>query len=176
MFHVWLYNIILWYVLLYWTNGMDSSWKCHRAWYSIFPNLSKGRIYTCMISQHVSYNWKSHTALQPIFPNLSKSKYSYGNSYFLPSVPVEKQETAMASFQEDYVVCRSSDRSYKAKNSKILSMHSAVQTAVVTVVSYKPLSGLNFARCTEQYGSYMPSSPLGSISPCAYTTLAVAGL
>ena len=25
-------------------------------------------------------------------------------------------------------------------------MHSAVQTAVVTIISYKPLSGLNFAR------------------------------
>ena len=41
-------------------------------------------------------------------------------------------------------------------------MHSAVQTAVV---SYKPLSGLNFARYTEQYGSYMPSSPLGVYKP-----------
>ena len=40
-------------------------------------------------------------------------------------------------------------------------MHSAVQIAVVTIISYKPLSGL---RCTRQYGSYMPSSPLGSIS------------
>ena len=44
-------------------------------------------------------------------------------------------------------------------------MHSAVQTAVVTIISYKPLSGLNFARYTEQYGSYMPSSPLGVYKP-----------
>ena len=48
-------------------------------------------------------------------------------------------------------------------------MHSTVQTAVVTIISYKPLPGLNFARYTEQYGSYMPSSPLGlykeAISP-----------
>ena len=35
-------------------------------------------------------------------------------------------------------------------------MHSAVQTAV---------SDLNFARYTQPYGSYIPSSPLGSISP-----------
>ena len=27
-------------------------------------------------------------------------------------------------------------------------MHSAVQTAIVTIISYKPLSGLNFARYT----------------------------
>ena len=40
-------------------------------------------------------------------------------------------------------------------------MHGAVQTAVVTIISYKPLSGLNFARYAGQYGSYMPSSPLG---------------
>ena len=44
-------------------------------------------------------------------------------------------------------------------------MHSAIQTAVVTIVSYKPLSGLNFARYTEQYGSYMPTSPLGVYKP-----------
>ena len=44
-------------------------------------------------------------------------------------------------------------------------MHSAVQTAVVTIISYKPLSGLNFARYTGQYGSYMPSSPLGVYKP-----------
>ena len=44
-------------------------------------------------------------------------------------------------------------------------MHSAVQTAVVTIISYKPLSGLNFARYTDQYGSYMPSSPLGVYEP-----------
>ena len=47
----------------------------------------------------------------------------------------------------------------------MLGMHSAVQTAVVTTISYKPLSGLTFARYTGQYGSYMPSSPLGSINP-----------
>ena len=41
-------------------------------------------------------------------------------------------------------------------------MHSAVQTTVVTIISYKPLSGLNFARYTD---ICMPSSPLGSISP-----------
>ena len=63
-------------------------------------------------------------------------------------------------------------------------MHSAVQTAVVAIISYKPLSGLNFARYTGQYGidiidyvnvyvvyniyeygSYMPSSPLGVYKP-----------
>ena len=44
-------------------------------------------------------------------------------------------------------------------------MHSAVQTAVITIISYKPLSGLNFARYTGQYGSYMPSSPLGVYKP-----------
>ena len=44
-------------------------------------------------------------------------------------------------------------------------MHSEVQTAAVTIISYKPLSDLNFARYTGQYGSYMPYSPLGSISP-----------
>ena len=44
-------------------------------------------------------------------------------------------------------------------------MHSAVQTAVVTIISYKPLSGLNFARYTGQHGSYMPSSPLGVYKP-----------
>ena len=38
---------------------------------------------------------------------------------------------------------------------------SSAQTAVVTIISYKPLSGLNFARYTGQYGSYMPSSPFG---------------
>ena len=54
-------------------------------------------------------------------------------------------------------------------------MHSAVQTAVVTIISYKPLSGLNFARYTGQYGSYMPSSPLGSISLWYNTIVAVAG-
>ena len=44
-------------------------------------------------------------------------------------------------------------------------MHSTVQTAVVTIISYKPLSGLNFARYTGQYGRYMPSSPLGVYKP-----------
>ena len=43
-------------------------------------------------------------------------------------------------------------------------MHSEIQTAAVTIISYKPLSDLNFARYTGQYGSCMPSSPLGSIS------------
>ena len=48
-----------------------------------------------------------------------------------------------------------------------LSVHStnAIQTASVTIISYKPLSELNFARYTIMYGSYMPSPPLGSISP-----------
>ena len=45
----------------------------------------------------------------------------------------------------------------KAKNSKI---RDAVQTAAVTI-----MSDLNFARYKQHYGSYMPSSPLGSISP-----------
>ena len=40
-----------------------------------------------------------------------------------------------------------------------------VQTAAVTIISYIPLSDLNFAVCTGQYWSYMPSPPLGSISP-----------
>ena len=44
-------------------------------------------------------------------------------------------------------------------------MDSAVQTAVVTIISYKPLSSLNFAKYTDQYGSYMPSSPLGVYKP-----------
>ena len=44
-------------------------------------------------------------------------------------------------------------------------MHCAVQTAVVTIISYKPLSDLNFARYTGQYGSYMPSSPSGVYKP-----------
>ena len=44
-------------------------------------------------------------------------------------------------------------------------MHSEIQTAAVTIISYKPLSDLNFARYTGHYGSYMPSPPLGSISP-----------
>jgi hypothetical protein len=35
-------------------------------------------------------------------------------------------------------------------------MYSAVQTAAVTVISYKPLSDLNFARYTGYYGSYLP--------------------
>ena len=41
-------------------------------------------------------------------------------------------------------------------------MHNESQTAAVTIISYKPL---NFARYTIKYGSYMPSPPLGSISP-----------
>ena len=52
-------------------------------------------------------------------------------------------------------------------------MHSAVQTAVVTIISYKPLSGLNFARYTGQYGSYMPSSPLGVYKPLLRTVATV---
>ena len=55
-------------------------------------------------------------------------------------------------------------------------MHSAVQTAVVTVISYKPLSGLNFARYTEQYGSYMPSSPSGVYKPLVQANKIVFGL
>ena len=47
-------------------------------------------------------------------------------------------------------------------------MHSESQTAAVTIISYKPLSDLNFARYTGHYGSYMPSPPLGSISPWLY--------
>ena len=50
-------------------------------------------------------------------------------------------------------------------NVKLLNMHSEIQTAAVTIISYKPLSDLNFARYTGHYGSYMPSPPLGSISP-----------
>ena len=48
-----------------------------------------------------------------------------------------------------------------------LSVHStnAVQTAAVSIISYKPLSDLNFARDTIMYGSFMPSPSLGSISP-----------
>ena len=48
----------------------------------------------------------------------------------------------------------------KAKNSKNLYVHYGVQTADVTIISYKPLSGLNFARYTGHYCSCMPSSPL----------------
>ena len=44
-------------------------------------------------------------------------------------------------------------------------MHSAVQTAAVSIISYKPLSDLNFARYIQHYGSYMPSSPLGVYKP-----------
>ena len=47
-------------------------------------------------------------------------------------------------------------------------MHSESQTAAVTIISCKPLSDLNFARYTGHYGSYMPSPPLGSISPWLY--------
>ena len=53
----------------------------------------------------------------------------------------------------------------KAKNSKNLCVHYGVQTADVTIISYKPLSGLNFARLAGHYCSCMPSSPLGFISP-----------
>ena len=53
-------------------------------------------------------------------------------------------------------------------------MHRAVQTAVVTIISYKPLSGLNFARYTGQYGSYMPSSPLGVYKPLPMLILIIA--
>jgi hypothetical protein len=38
-------------------------------------------------------------------------------------------------------------------------MHSAVQTAAATIISYKPLSDLSFARYT---GHYMPS-PFGGL-------------
>ena len=50
-------------------------------------------------------------------------------------------------------------------------MNSAVQTAIVTIISYKPLSGLNLTRYTGQYGSYMPSSPLGVYKPLVKLTL-----
>ena len=53
----------------------------------------------------------------------------------------------------------------RVKIVEFLNMHSAVQTANVTIISYNPLSDLNFARYTQPYGSYMPSSPLESISP-----------
>ena len=48
-----------------------------------------------------------------------------------------------------------------------LSVHStnAIQTAAVTIISYKPLSDLNFARYTIMYGSYMPSPPFGVYMP-----------
>ena len=41
-----------------------------------------------------------------------------------------------------------------------LSVHStnAIQTAAVTIISYKPLSDLKFARYTIMYGSYRKSS------------------
>ena len=47
-------------------------------------------------------------------------------------------------------------------------MHSTVPAAVA-IISYKLL---NFARYTDHYGSYMPSSPLGSISPWLYIMFA----
>ena len=50
-------------------------------------------------------------------------------------------------------------------------MHSAVQTAAVTIISYKPLSDLNFARYLQHYGSYMPSSPLGVYKPLVIQTI-----
>ena len=46
----------------------------------------------------------------------------------------------------------------KLKIVEILNRHSEVQTAPVTIISYKPL---NFARYKGQYGSYMPSSLWG---------------
>ena len=59
-------------------------------------------------------------------------------------------------------------------------MHSAVQTAVVTMISYKPLSGLNFARYTGQYGRLhaLASSPLGNDKPltilhCSHLTIII---
>ena len=39
---------------------------------------------------------------------------------------------------------------------KIVKSHSAVQTAAVTIISYKPLSDLNFARYIQHNVSYMP--------------------
>ena len=45
-------------------------------------------------------------------------------------------------------------------------MHSEILIAAITIISYKPLSDLNFARYTGHYSSCMLSSPLGSISPC----------
>ena len=47
-------------------------------------------------------------------------------------------------------------------------MHSAVQTAAVTIISYKLLPDLNFARYTQHYGSCiacMPSSLLEVYKP-----------
>ena len=41
-------------------------------------------------------------------------------------------------------------------------MHSALQTDAVAIISYKPLSGLNFGL---EYISYMPSSLLGVYKP-----------
>ena len=39
----------------------------------------------------------------------------------------------------------------------VKSVHStnAIQTAAVTIINYKPLSDLNFARYTMMYGSYL---------------------
>jgi hypothetical protein len=56
----------------------------------------------------------------------------------------------------------------------ILNTHSADQRAAVTIIGYKPLSDLNFARYTGHYGSYMPSQspPLGVYKPLIpYTVL-----
>ena len=50
-------------------------------------------------------------------------------------------------------------------------MHSEIQIAAVTIISYKPLSDLNFAMYTGQCGSCMPSSTLGSISPCSHVII-----
>ena len=44
-------------------------------------------------------------------------------------------------------------------------MHYESQTAAVTIISYKPLSDLNFAMYTGHYGSYMPSPHFGVYKP-----------
>ena len=54
-------------------------------------------------------------------------------------------------------------------------MLSAVQTADATIISYKPLSDLNFARYTQHYGSYMSPSPLESINPWLYIVYSTCG-
>ena len=54
---------------------------------------------------------------------------------------------------------------------KFISRLKIVNSSVCIVLSpdsscyYKPLSSLNFARYTDQYGSYIPSSPLGVYKP-----------
>ena len=53
-------------------------------------------------------------------------------------------------------------------------MHSAVQRAVITTISYKPLSGLNFAGYSEQYGSIKHALfPFEVCKPLAITTTAI---